>query len=528
MADEDGVVVGSSELKEDNAEADTAEVASDDSTKTTDKDVQETGQENVTEKNAEEDINTQDEKLQESTPIVEQTDNQVVESNEDGGAPEIPEEDVAQTDASITDQLESNMEEITENEVIEQSFDYNAITEEEDTHPDIQIANQEFDDEMQHGAEDTLANREFPDAYSTPPPPAIEEMEENYGFRNIPEEEENQSDRGSSPEYPVFDRAQLLERYKEVFEERSQLQNLNNQLQHKLAEYFRKKKTDERVQEMEKNVTDQEQRYLKYISNLQELQSEERRQQEEIKAHKEEIKQRCVEKQDKVEQASEEFVKFKYEIAKSSINSRSGKAIPQKDLEIFQAVELKKEQEVRQVRLENIKLKNKLRKKEQQLKAKEELAEGLHLIDFEQLKIENQTYNEKIEERNEEILKLRKKITTTVQVLTHLKEKLQFVQGENTEQRAKLKNIEATVAQKRDVLTRTKQVRDALRMDNLKLKQKCGLLGNESLLRDFEHRKDEGDELEQRLKDLKTDHTGLSMNLNGVKKKIRQSRVKSA
>jgi len=32
---------------------------------------------------------------------------------------------------------------------------------------------------------------------------------------------------------------------------------------------------------------------------------------------------------------------------------------------------------------------------------KEDLGEGLHLIDFEQLKIENQTYNEKIEERNE-------------------------------------------------------------------------------------------------------------------------------
>lgn len=35
------------------------------------------------------------------------------------------------------------------------------------------------------------------------------------------------------------------------------------------------------------------------------------------------------------------------------------------------------------------------------LHQQEELAEGLHLIDFEQLKIENQTYNEKIEERNE-------------------------------------------------------------------------------------------------------------------------------
>lgn len=33
----------------------------------------------------------------------------------------------------------------------------------------------------------------------------------------------------------------------------------------------------------------------------------------------------------------------------------------------------------------------------------EELAEGLHMIDFEQLKIDNVNLNEKIEERNEVI-----------------------------------------------------------------------------------------------------------------------------
>ncbi len=54
-----------------------------------------------------------------------------------------------------------------------------------------------------------------------------------------------------------------------------------------------------------------------------------------------------------------------------------------------------------QTRHENIRLKNQLKKRESQLKSKEELAEGLHMIDFEQLKIENQTYSEKIEERNE-------------------------------------------------------------------------------------------------------------------------------
>ena len=58
------------------------------------------------------------------------------------------------------------------------------------------------------------------------------------------------------------------------------------------------------------------------------------------------------------------------------------------------------------------------------MKAKEELAEGLHLIDFEQLKIENQSLNEKIEERNQELLKLRKKTTTTVQVTLLYQEKI--------------------------------------------------------------------------------------------------------
>jgi hypothetical protein len=73
-------------------------------------------------------------------------------------------------------------------------------------------------------------------------------------------------------------------------------------------------------------------------------------------------------------------------------------------------------------------LRNRLANKEKILRKKEQLADGLHLIDFEQLKIENQTLNEKIEERNEELNKFRKKITSTVVQLSHTREKLQFVQ----------------------------------------------------------------------------------------------------
>ena len=78
-----------------------------------------------------------------------------------------------------------------------------------------------------------------------------------------------------------------------------------------------------------------------------------------------------------------------------------------------------------------------------------------------------------------------------MQVLTHLKQKLQFVQVENSNKKERLKQIESVVAQKRDLLTRTKQTRDALRMSNNTLRHKGGLVSHSTLLRDFEERKDQ-------------------------------------
>ncbi len=98
------------------------------------------------------------------------------------------------------------------------------------------------------------------------------------------------------------------------------------------------------------------------------------------------------------------------------------------------------------------------------------MSSELHMIDFEQLKIENQSLNEKIEERNEELLKLRKKTTSTVQVLTHLKEKLQFIQAENQVLKAELTGLEADLGHHRDAVTKVKFQRDQLRQENAKLK----------------------------------------------------------
>ena len=56
------------------------------------------------------------------------------------------------------------------------------------------------------------------------------------------------------------------------------------------------------------------------------------------------------------------------------------------------------------------------KKLEMQIKQKEEMGEVLHEVDFNQLKIENQQYLEKIDEKNQELLRLKLMAGNTLQV----------------------------------------------------------------------------------------------------------------
>jgi len=133
------------------------------------------------------------------------------------------------------------------------------------------------------------------------------------------------------------------------------------------------------------------------------------------------------------------------------------------------------------------------------LKKKEQLADGLHLIDFEQLKIENQTLNEKIEERNEELHKLRKKITTTVVILSHTREKLQYVQEQNRQQNEHLKKLNDLLNDEKTDLSKLKKNRESLWKENQKLKQKTGIVNKKSLKTDYDKRDDEIKDLSDRI-----------------------------
>lgn len=122
-----------------------------------------------------------------------------------------------------------------------------------------------------------------------------------------------------------------------------------------------------------------------------------------------------------------------------------------------------KDQEVHQYRLQNIALRNRLANQHKVLRKKEQLADGLHLIDFEQLKIENQTLNEKIEERNDELSKLRAKIVANVIILSHNREKYQFIMKQNEKQQKALSNLDTLLKDNKEKLaSETKKLKKKL------------------------------------------------------------------
>eukprot|EP00455_Lapot_gusevi_P030161 TRINITY_DN3237_c0_g1_i2.p1 TRINITY_DN3237_c0_g1~~TRINITY_DN3237_c0_g1_i2.p1 ORF type:complete len:562 (-),score=72.83 TRINITY_DN3237_c0_g1_i2:45-1730(-) len=207
----------------------------------------------------------------------------------------------------------------------------------------------------------------------------------------------------------------------------------------------------------------------------------------------------------------ESFKNFKRVIARSAISVRTGKPIPKRILFEVEDEEEKLDAMIAAVRTDNIFLRNEYRKLEKQVGEKDHLGEtGLGIIEFEQFRIENQNLNEKIEERNDELHKLRKKTTQTVQVLTHIKEKLHCVRQENSVLAAQVAEQDVKLTALRDALTQAKQTRESLRTENFNLKQKQGFISSDLLVLDFEGRKGTLEEMQAYLQQLQARHRELT------------------
>ena len=240
-------------------------------------------------------------------------------------------------------------------------------------------------------------------------------------------------------------------------EEYAKLKQENANLQHKVASFLHKKEIQPAAGDASMNML----KYINALVNVTQVRVQMKQTQESYNKMAQELQDKLQYHQQRSNEMKASFKEFKRAVAESAEFNRTGKKIQKVELMRWENEEDKVDQELQKERFTYITNKRKLKQIEEELKKKDKLAEGLHVIDFEQLKIENQTLNEKIEERNENIHSLNTKIRKGVITYTHMREKLYQLNQEI----AKYEELAAQIKAKADLAEqdKTKAKRDRMK-----------------------------------------------------------------
>jgi hypothetical protein len=330
---------------------------------------------------------------------------------------------------------------------------------------------------------------------------------------------------GSSKEEQDRHKGQLVEMLQEAMRANEQLANSNTTLQKQLAIYFSLRHSDDDKDKVAAAAAaamnrssaaaaafaaaDKEKRYREQLDIIALERDKLRAEHIRSETTSSELQRLVAEKEGKSAYIQKSFAAFKHEIAHSALHSQTGRPIGEPEVTRFETMERDKDIAVGRVQLQHIHLSTQVARLEEKLKKREQVADGLAMIDFEQLKIENSTLNEKIEDRNEELSKLRKKATVAVQVLTHVREKLHFVGEEATRLSNELGAVDSEVSEQRSLLTTAKKEKEQTRLDNEKARHAQGFAQTDKLAIDFERRKREVMALRSRIEALQTSYTQL-------------------
>ncbi|KAH3692534.1 coiled-coil domain-containing protein 113-like isoform X2 [Dreissena polymorpha] len=156
-------------------------------------------------------------------------------------------------------------------------------------------------------------------------------------------------------------------------------------------------------------------------------------------------------------ETKKERYEFDRDIMKGAGGSQQAKVVAEKVVRYFEDRIKSRDTLIEKLRLKNATLKVQKKKLHLQLKQKEEMGEVLHEVDFNQLRIENQQYLEKIDERNKDLLNLKQMAGSTTQVLNTYKKKLSTLTLES-------ERLKSEITSRNDLLQRidaeTKVVED--------------------------------------------------------------------
>ncbi|KAL3691090.1 hypothetical protein R1sor_004741 [Riccia sorocarpa] len=212
------------------------------------------------------------------------------------------------------------------------------------------------------------------------------------------------------------------------------------------------------------------------------------------------------------------FLQEMLKVAREAQHSVSGQILSEAVLSQIQERNKHATFEMEKCRIVQRQLLAHLHKLEQVRKKKDQLPEGLHLVDYEQLKMENESLAEKIHAKNEEIVLLRKKRTAAVHALTHVREKLQFVEKDTKIVSDRLDEVEQGLHQGRIDLHNLKSRCEHISQKKQRLQKSMVNILDPLLLDDLENLRDDAEALEEVIADLRQRYSTVNKEVNSQTK----------
>ncbi|KAK1806259.1 hypothetical protein P4O66_000141 [Electrophorus voltai] len=204
----------------------------------------------------------------------------------------------------------------------------------------------------------------------------------------------------------------------------------------------------------------------------------------------EELRPQCQEKKKQWDCEYQAFIMMMQEVLLAALARRLGKRAALVEVKRLLAAEQKTENKLTAAKIRNLALQMRVQSREEAIGELEERTKA------EKLKFENENYKTMILEYEEQVIRIKKGITSTREFQSHLKETINFVELEIQAKLANLAKIKAMIGNKRKALAGVMITKDKLRADNLRLYQRCSLLRNKKLLQDFEKVKDACEDLQ--------------------------------
>lgn len=164
---------------------------------------------------------------------------------------------------------------------------------------------------------------------------------------------------------------------------------------------------------------------------LDELRDEIQRVKDEAERSHDNFKAIIAETDVRIGETKKSVYEFERDIVRGAVNQRTGLLLGEKVFKYFEDKQRLQDALMEKLRLKKSSLKVRRSKLQTQLKQKEEAGEVRHEVDFEQLKIENKQYNEKFEDKNQELLNLKLSAGNALQVLNVYKKRLHFITVES-------------------------------------------------------------------------------------------------